>query len=134
MASCVSVLSNAERGSGSQIGHGRRVFGRIGDRMIYNDPPVNDFDPDSEDFETQTLPLDEIMRLAVQDGLQKMRVWFPAQITKISANQTVDIQPLFVIRYKTGKTANMPVIHNVPVSMPMGSDFSIKLPIAVGDT
>lgn len=101
----------------------------------YSNPLIDPFNENVQDFEPQTPPLDEIIRLAVLDGAMKLRVSMPAQIVKINGNQSVDVQPLLQARYANSATPyTLPVIQHVPVQMPMGADYSIKLPIAVGDT
>lgn len=109
-----------------------RAGGRL---MVYNDPPVNPYDPQSTDHETQTRPMDVVIRDAIKAHALQLRVCLPARITKIVSNQVVDVQPCLQVRYIDQDAGqNMPQIQQVPVSMPMGSDYSIKLPLAVGDT
>jgi hypothetical protein len=57
----------------------------------------------------------------------------PAKVIKINSVQNVDIQPLYKTRYIDGQVVNLPAIQQVPVSMIMGADYSIKVPVAVGD-
>lgn len=82
----------------------------------------------------ETQPLDEILRQALDNAAMKLRVWLPASITQVLGNQKVNIQPLLQSRYTDGTLINLPIIQNVMVAMPMGQSYSIKLPIAVGDT
>jgi hypothetical protein len=99
----------------------------------YLDPPSSPFDPSIQEWEPQTLPLDEIIRLAIKAAVMNVNVWLPAKIVKVSGNQKVDIQPLLQSRLLDGTIVTLPVIPNVPVEMPNGVGWSIKLPIAVGD-
>ncbi len=102
--------------------------------MSFDDTYPNPYDPNSPDFQPETLPLDEIIRQAISDSTRKLRVWLPAQVTVVRGNQKVDIQPLLQTRYTDGTLVNLPPIQNVMVSMPIGAKYSIKLPVAVGDT
>jgi len=100
----------------------------------YLDPPVNPYDPAVPNLEPQTLPPDEIIRRAVRDGALALKVCIPASVTKINGDQNVDVQPLFKSRLITGEVKIIPPVQQVPVSMMMGNDFSVRLPVAVGDT
>jgi hypothetical protein len=102
--------------------------------VTYLDPVVSPFNPEVQDFEPQTLPLDEIIRRANLAAGLNLHVWLPAQIVKINGNQSVDIQLLLQTRLLDGTVITRPVIQHVPVEMPNGNGWSIKLPIAVGDT
>lgn len=101
--------------------------------MAFNEPQVNPYDPTSPDYQPETLPSDEIIRRAIQAQMMGLRVCLPAQIVTVRGNQKVDVQTLLQSRYSDGTVVNIPAMQNVPVSMPMGADWSIKCPIAVGD-
>jgi hypothetical protein len=101
--------------------------------MSYNAPIDNPYNPDSNDEIIEQLPLDEIIRRAIQAELLKARVMLPAKIIKKNSSQNVDIQPLYKTRYIDGAVVDLPPIQHVPVSMIMGSDYSIKIPISIGD-
>lgn len=101
--------------------------------MTYNGPIDNPYNPDNEDHVQENLPLDEVFRLAIQSEIMKIRVNLPCKIIKVNSAQNVDIQPLFKTRYIDGEVVDYPPIQQVPVSFPMGKDWSIKVPIAVGD-
>jgi hypothetical protein len=95
---------------------------------------TDDFDPNLPDDEPSTLPLDEVIRQAIEGRALTLRVCQPAKIAAIVGEQLVDVQPLFKVRYRNAaQPEEQAVIHRVPVSMPMGANYSIKLPIAVGD-
>lgn len=103
--------------------------------MTYLDPAVNPYDPSVQDFEPQTLPLDEIIRRAIKAQTMSLRVCLPAIVTQVNGNQKVNVQPALQVRYiDQNQGSNMPQVQNVPVSMPMGQNYSIKVPVAVGDT
>lgn len=101
----------------------------------YLDPPVNPYDPAVQDFEPQRKPPDEIIRQAIKDIVADAKMCMPCQVIKINGNQNVDVQPLLKFRYIDQDSAQpIPAIHHVAVSMPMGKNYSVKLPIDVGDT
>lgn len=102
--------------------------------MSYQDPPVNPYDPSSQDFTPETLPMDQVIKMAIESAFVKKHVWMPAQVVNIRGNQKVDIQVLLQSRYADGTLVLPKPVQNVMVSMPMGSDYSIKLPVLVGDT
>lgn len=102
--------------------------------MTWNDTEVNPFDPNTPDLQPETQPLDVILKQAIAAAIMALRVHLPAKIVKVSGNQKVDVQPLLQTRYIDGQVVNLPIIQNVMVQMPVGANWSIKLPIAVGDT
>lgn len=102
--------------------------------MSYQDPPINPYDPNSQDFTPETKPLDKIISEAIESAFLMKNVWMPAKVVAVKGNQKVDIQILLQSRYMDGTIITPPPIQNVMVSMPMGADYSIKLPITVGDT
>lgn len=93
------------------------------------------FDPSNQNFDEETLPLDEILFQAIQTKLLEMHVCLPCKVTKVNATTGyVNVQPTLQTRYKTKSAAtNLPEIQSVPVQMPSGQDWWIKAPIAVGD-
>jgi hypothetical protein len=99
----------------------------------YNAPIENPYNPNFIDITQDNIPLDEIILRAIQTQLMKARVMLPAQVIAINSVQNVNVQPLLKTRYIDGQIKNLPPIQQVPVSMLMGSDYSIKLPIAVND-
>jgi Phage protein Gp138 N-terminal domain len=102
--------------------------------MSFNDVQPNPYDQNTPDLTPETPPLDEVIRRAISVAIMKLRVHLPGEIVKIRGPQQVDIQPLLQTRYTNGNIVNLPVIQNVMVQMPFGKNYSIKLPIAVGDT
>ena len=101
--------------------------------MSYNAPIDNPYNPDSNDTFIEHLPLDEVIIRAIKAELKKSRVMIPAKVIKKNSSQNVDVQPLFKTRYIDGEVKDLPPIQHVPVSMIMGVDYSIKVPVAVGD-
>lgn len=102
--------------------------------MPYNVPTQQPFSPTVVDLQPETLPMDEIIRRAVDDGGMRLRVCMPAKVVKITGNQQVDLQPLLQARLIDNTIVTLPVIANALVCMPMGQDYAVKYPIAVGDT
>lgn len=101
--------------------------------MKYMDTPDNPFNENLPSDTPETKPQDEIIRLAISEALKKLRVHLPAKITKVIGNQKVNVQPLLKTRYVDNSVTDLPEIQNVMVQMPVGEDYSIKLPISVGD-
>lgn len=102
--------------------------------MTYNDPTQNPYDASSIDYEPQTMPLAEVIKMAIQAASLNLRVAMPCSIVKINGDQNVDVQPLLQTRYVDGTVNNIPVIHQVMVGMPRGANYSVQYPLAVGDT
>lgn len=102
--------------------------------MTYGAPPVDDYNPAIPDYQAGTPPMDQTIRQAIASAILNLNVHIPGKITQVLGNQKVHVQPLLQSRYTNGKLITLPVIQNVPVAMPVGQDWSIKLPIAVGDT
>jgi Phage protein Gp138 N-terminal domain len=95
----------------------------------------NPYDPTSNDQQPETLPLDEIIRQAIKAQLLDVNVALPGQVVAVLGNQKANIQPLLQSRYAADQSVvNIPVIQNVPIMMPLGQNYAIKLPVAVGDT
>jgi len=96
--------------------------------------PVSPYDPNTPDYDPQTLSLDEVIKQGMLGALLETFVAMPAKIVAIVGEQQVDIQPLTQTHYKFNAAAtDRPIIRGVPVCMAVGTNYSIKLPIAVGD-
>ena len=69
--------------------------------------------------------------------LFKMKVSFPAKVTTVNANGTVNIQPVVREKLISAKNSinyvNLPIIPNVPICWPSAGGYSITFPINVGD-
>lgn len=102
--------------------------------MKYVDPPTDPYSDSIQDFTPETQPLDLVIKNAIESAFLKKHVWMPAQVVNVRGNQKVDLQILLQGRYVDGQVVTRAPIQNVMVSMPMGADYSIKLPVAVGDT
>lgn len=101
--------------------------------MTYKDPPLDPYDPQSQDFTPETQPMDSVIKSAIEAAFLRKHVWMPARVAVVRGNQRVDLQVLLKGRYVDGQEIVHPPIQNAMVSMPMGADYSIKLPVAVGD-
>lgn len=87
---------------------------------------------------TDLVPTEEETQAKRERALMfNMKVSFPAKVTTVNANGTVNIQP--VIREKlisSGNSVsyvNLPIIPNVPICWPNAGGYSITFPIDVGD-
>lgn len=69
--------------------------------------------------------------------LFNMKVSFPAKVTTVNANGTVNIQPVIREKLISGgnsvRYVNLPIIPNVPICWPNAGGYSITFPIDVGD-
>lgn len=102
--------------------------------MPYNEQFDLPYDPNSQSQQVQTLPLDEVIRRAILAYGLKLKVCLPCSVTAIHGDQLVDVQPLLQARYTSGNPFTLSQIQRVPVSMPMGANYSIKVPVAINDT
>lgn len=93
------------------------------------------YSPSVEDPYLETSTLAQVVQDALKHYSLALRVCIPCSVVKIHGNQLVDLQPLLQVRYwsQPGATTLKP-IGSCPVSMPMGADWSVKYPLAVGDT
>lgn len=92
-------------------------------------------DPSLTGAALETPGLEDVIRLAMRSVALDLRVAMPCAISKVRGNQLVDVQPLLQAKYLAKATATtLKPIPNVLVSMPQGAGYSIKLPLAVGDT
>lgn len=104
--------------------------------MPYDAPQSDPYNPAVPNYDPETLPLDEVWLEAMRAHTLGLRVALPATITAVntSENQRVDVLPSLMSRPLDQAVAvPMPAIKNVPVMMPMGQSFAIKLPLSVGD-
>jgi hypothetical protein len=92
------------------------------------------YDPSQANKQTPTLPMEQVIRLALFAHTLKLKVCLPCSISNIHGNQEVDVQPLLQARYTDGSPFNLRVIQKVPVVMPQGQLYSVKYPLSVGDT
>jgi len=102
--------------------------------MAYNAPDNNPFDPLAPNYAPETMGLDEIIQAHAHTSALGMRVALPCKVIAVHGNQTVDLQPLLKARYINEQVVDLPALLRVPVIMPMGRDYLVKLPIAANDT
>lgn len=98
--------------------------------------PLNfPFDPALPDYDQETATLTWLLQNNQRETMRKLRVCLPCEVVKIRGNQLVDLQPLLQVHYVTNtQPTTLRVLPNCPVSMPMGQDWSMRYPLAVGDT
>jgi hypothetical protein len=103
-----------------------------------NDYQVDDnpYDPAIQDQQPQTLPPDEVIRLAMRTYmLQHFNVWRPAQVMSVLGNNRVNLQiQLKSLYIDEDVPFTIPQLQNVMVRMPHGKNYQNREPIAVGDT
>lgn len=101
----------------------------------YTAPLSSPYDPSIPDYEPETPSLGAVIQQIVDNATLELCVCQPAKIVAINDVQNVNIQPLPQTTYSTTNIPqDRPIIHHVPVWMPRGKNYHIKLPIAVGDT
>jgi len=86
---------------------------------------------------TPSLP--EVIRRAVEAGLEDAHVAIPAKVTRVDlAKGQLDVQPLVkdLRELEDGglEAVSVPVITNVPIIWPGAGGFRLTFPIAAGDT
>lgn len=93
------------------------------------------FNPSNADPAADQSTLATLLTTLSQNCSREMRVCLPCEVVNVRGNQLVDLQPLLQVNYyaAVGPTT-LPVIPHCPVSMPSGKDWSVKWPLAVGDT
>lgn len=96
--------------------------------------PDNLYNPSTVDYDNETKPLDVIIQDMINSQLYDLHTWLPCQVIQVRSNQFVDIQPLLQRKMIDGTSVSIPVLQNVHVAMPRGTDYWLKLPVAVGDT
>ena len=102
--------------------------------MAFEDPLKDPQNPNVIDYDPQTPRLVDVFAEAMRAMSVGLRVSLPACVTGVGGTQKVDVQPTIQARYSTGPEAvSLPVIKDVPVLLPMGQNYYLKVPIAVGD-
>jgi hypothetical protein len=81
----------------------------------------------------ETASLEEVISKAVRYGALNLRVAMPCRVVRVTGDQTVDLQPLYMTRFKGQDAQAMAPLHDVPVVMPQGQDFRVTYPVAPGD-
>lgn len=95
-----------------------------------------DFFDENKDPQGSTTPtLTEVFKQALDSFAAEMRVSAPAEVVRYDhKKQLVDVRPYHKKKYRDGKTADAPIIYNVPVAFPRAGEAFISLPIGVGHT
>jgi hypothetical protein len=74
------------------------------------------------------------MRDMFDNKILDIHTWLPGQVIAVDpAMGTVFVQPELQRAYTDGTTVNLPIIQNVPIMMPSGMNYSIQLPVDIGD-
>lgn len=103
--------------------------------MPYSAPDSRPYDAGAYDTSPETLPLDAVVRMAIDCHLLDVRTAMPAQISRVLSNQQVDVQPMIQARYQSqDEPVTLPIIQSIPVVMASGKNYALKVPVAVGDT
>jgi hypothetical protein len=103
--------------------------------MTYRDPIESPYDPRKVNYAPEAVELSDVIAEAMRATSVRLRVAMPCSIDSVVANQRVNLQPLIQARYLfQDEPVTLPIIRNCPVIMPHGANYSIRLPIAAGDT
>lgn len=94
----------------------------------------NEYSPNTPVYDPETQPLDEVINQAIDTALKELHTWLPCTVSNVRNNGFVDVQPLIQRKYTDGTVVNLPTIQQVPVIQPRGGSYSVKLPVAVGDS
>ena len=96
--------------------------------------PYNPYAADGGSPNQETPPLELVIMRAIDAALLDVHTCIPAMVVKIRSTSQVDAQPLLQRKYVLGnQVISIPAIQNVPVSVPRGTNYYQKMPIAVGD-
>lgn len=95
--------------------------------------PYNPFAANGGSPNLETKTLDVIIMKAIDAYMMDVHTCLPASILSVSGNNSVTVQPMLQRKYVNGNLVNLPAIQNVPVYVPRGNNYWIKLPIAQGD-
>lgn len=103
--------------------------------MIATNVVNSPYDASTPNVEAGSLELADVIKEAQRALSLRLRVALPAKIVAVDGDQAVQVQPLLQSRYKfQNQPVDLPVVAGVPVLMPRGANYSIRLPVAVGDT
>ena len=94
----------------------------------------NPYGTDEQNTQGESQPLDQILKDAIDAKLYELHTCLPAEITADEGNGFVTVQPLLKKQYIDGTVTLPPAIQGVPVVVPRGTDYWVKLPYKVGDT
>lgn len=92
------------------------------------------FDEKTEKDREVSVRMEDVLREVLQSFALNMRVCMPAQVVSYNKDkQSVDVQPVFLRKYRDQTTAKMPKIHSVPVVFQRANQAIIAMPLKVGD-
>lgn len=77
----------------------------------------------------------EVIRITRKELNQSIHTSYPATIVDVSnltSNQTITVQPLIHIEYEDGQLVRLPIIYDVPVLFPAGDECLMSFPLKVG--
>ena len=95
----------------------------------------NIYDPTKTPTDQETKSLAWVIMQAIRTNQLELHTAFPAEITAVTTpGFLVSVQPLLKRRFMDASVEPLPIIQNVPVVMPNGARYSIRVPVAVGDT
>ena len=75
--------------------------------------------------------LESVIQTAIDSALKELHTCFPAVVTRVSG-QLIDCQ-ITIQRKLNNKNVNLPLLTNVPIRYLKTKNFSISIPIEVGD-
>lgn len=78
--------------------------------------------------------LDQVIEEGIRSALLECRVAFPASVTQVHADGSVDLQPLLNTRFVGQAPTLLPQLLSIPVAQTQGQTFRIQTPTSQGDT
>lgn len=79
----------------------------------------------------------EVIKITRKELQQTIQTSYPATIldvSNISSDQTITVQPLIQVEYEDGQLVRLPIIYDVPVLFPAGNECLMSFPLKPGDT
>ena len=92
------------------------------------------FDPSTPETDGATKSLPQLLLDYLRSNQIELHTSFPAQILSIDAPGIVTIQPSIKRTFVNGQVLPLTALKNVPVRFPRGGGYSVRYPIAVGDS
>lgn len=103
--------------------------------MAYSETLNRPYDSAIPNLEAGPIDLADVILDAQRALSLRLRVALPAKVLAVDGNQNVQVQTLIKARFRyQADLVDLPPIGAVPVLMPRGANYSIRLPVAVGDT
>lgn len=80
------------------------------------------------------MSLSRLQKAVARNISTELRVALPGEIVSYDhTQQRASVRPLIRKKYKDGEVAPLPVIHQVPVVWPRGTDSALTMPLKAGD-